>query len=165
MAGGRRPCGRVWAFNLVTEFPGGWVQYMHKVTQGVTAYQLNRWLGGNNRSGLAFGSRYNPGTPSLIGFPKWPPCSGCCLAQHSNFALGHGPELRIPALLRCGEAKGHSKQCGRTWLHAHENHHKVKSWIRTNQSSSACHEVCSVMTIGVGEGNVVDRGRDTIRCS
>jgi hypothetical protein len=70
---------------------------------------------------LAFGSRCNPGTPSLIGLPMWPPCPGCCLAQHSNLALGHGPEMRIPAPLRCGEGKGHPEQCGRRWLHAHEN--------------------------------------------
>jgi hypothetical protein len=50
-----------------------------------------------------------------------PPCPGSCLAQHSNLALGHVPEMRIPAPLRCGEGKGHPEQCGRRWLHAHEN--------------------------------------------
>ncbi len=45
----------------------------------------------------------------------------CCLAQHSNLALGHGSELRSPAPLRCGEGKGHPEQWGRRWLHAHEN--------------------------------------------
>jgi hypothetical protein len=29
--------------------------------------------------------------------------------------------LRIPAPLRCGEGKGHPEQCGRKWLHVHEN--------------------------------------------
>ncbi len=71
---------------------------------------------------FAFGPRCNPGTPSWIGLPMWPPCPGCCLAQHLDLALGHGPELRIPAPLRCGEGKGHLEQYGRKCLHAHENH-------------------------------------------
>ncbi len=61
------------------------------------------------------------GTPSSIGLPKWPACPGCCLVRRSNLALGHGPELRIPAPLRCEEGKGHPEQCGRKWLHAYEN--------------------------------------------
>ncbi len=44
--------------------------------------------------------------PSLKDWPKWPPCPGCYLAQHSNPAHGHDPELRIPAPLRCGEGNG-----------------------------------------------------------
>ncbi len=77
------------------------------------------------RGGLVFGSDCNPGTLSLIGLPKWPPCPGYCLAQRSNLAFGHGPELRIPAPLRCGEGKGHSEPCGRRWLHAHENQNNL----------------------------------------
>ncbi len=41
--------------------------------------------------------------------------------QHSNIVLENGPELRIPAPLRCGEGKGHPEQSGRRWLRAHEN--------------------------------------------
>jgi hypothetical protein len=55
---------------------------------------------------LAFGHRCNPGTSSLIGRPKWPPCPECCLAQHSYLTLGHGPELRCPAPSGVGRGKG-----------------------------------------------------------
>ncbi len=71
------------------------------------------------RGGAAIGPHSNPGTPFFVGLPKWP---GCCLVQHSNLALGHGPELRDPEPLRCGEGNGHPEQCVRKWLHAHENH-------------------------------------------
>ena len=81
---------------------------------------------------MAFGPRCNPGTPSLIGLPKWPPCPGCCLAQHSNLELGLGPEMRIPAPLRCGEGKGHPEQCCRIWLHAHENH--GRKWLHAHEN-------------------------------
>ncbi len=84
-------------------------------------WQSLRKIEYERRGGLAFGPRCNPGTPSLLGLPKWPPCPECCLAQHSNLALRPGPELRSPAPLRCGEGKGHPVQCGRRWLHAHEN--------------------------------------------
>ncbi len=51
-------------------------------------------------------------------------CASCpefCLAHPSNLDLGHVSELPIPALLKCGEGKGHPEQCGRTRLHAQEN--------------------------------------------
>ncbi len=83
---------------------------------------------------MAFGPRRKPGNPSLVGVPKWPPCPGCCLTQHSKLALGHGPELLNPAPSRCGQAKGHPEQCGRRWLHAHENKksrtfHVLVTWL------------------------------------
>ncbi len=31
----------------------------------------------------------------------------------------------------------------------------VKCWIWTYQTSSACHKVCSTLTIGVGEGDIL----------
>ncbi len=61
---------------------------------------------------MAFRLRCNPGTPSLTGLPKWTPCPGCCLAQHSNLAHGHGPELRIPAPL---EEWGGDRAPRRVW--------------------------------------------------
>jgi hypothetical protein len=61
---------------------------------GVSASQLNPWLGGDNRSGrLNTWGGQSGLRVSLIGLPKWPRCPECCVAQHSNFALGHGPEL------------------------------------------------------------------------
>ncbi len=59
---------------------------------------------------MAFGPRCNPGSPCLISLPKWPPCPGCCIAQHSNLTHQHYPELASPALLRCWEGKGHSTE-------------------------------------------------------
>jgi hypothetical protein len=62
------------------------------------------------RCGLAFGPRCVADAPSSIGLPKWPQCSGCCLAQHSNLVLKNGPELRSPARLRCGDRNGRATQ-------------------------------------------------------
>jgi hypothetical protein len=76
--------------------------------------QLLRKIEYMRRGGVVFGSRCNPGTPSLKDLPMWPACAGCCLAQHSKIALVHGPELLSPAPLRShgGEGKEHPKQCG-----------------------------------------------------
>ncbi len=74
-----------------------------------------RKIGSVGRAGWAFGPRYSPGTPSCTGLPKWNARPGCCLARHSNLALGRDPELRIPAPL--GKV-GCPEQCGRRWLHA-----------------------------------------------
>jgi hypothetical protein len=93
---------------------------------------------------LAFGPRCNPGTPSLIGLPKWPPCPVCCLAQHSNLAIGHGPELRIPVPMRNGEEKGQPEQCGRRWLHAHENHSRRCKRLTRPYASSNANSLCKI---------------------
>ncbi len=61
----------------------------------------------------------------IVGLPKFPPYPGCCLAQHSNHALGHGPELQIPAPLMRGEGNGRPEQCGRRWLR-----HLTKTYVR-----------------------------------
>ncbi len=110
--------------------------------------------------GLASGPRYNPGARSIIGLSKWPRWPGCCLAQRSNLALGQCPELRIPALWRCGEGKGHPEQCGHRWLPAHENRafsantdltseprSYFKAYIRTE--SRRRHAACLIIQCGL----------------
>jgi hypothetical protein len=51
--------------------------------------------------------------PGRAGSLKWPPSPVRCVVQHSNLALGHGPELRSPAPL-----EAHHEKNGRERLHA-----------------------------------------------
>jgi hypothetical protein len=62
-----------------------------------------------------------PWDSHLNWLPKMPLYPGCRLVQQSNLALGHGPEMRSPAPVMCGEGKGHPEVYGRNWLQAHEN--------------------------------------------